>query len=160
MKDSRQSDRALAKKIGVSQPTVTRNRRKLEKEGYIKEYTVIPDFAKIGYELMVITLLGYKSVSREELSKAIKVSKEILERSYEECILVQTGDGLGYQAAIISLHKDYHAYSMFMQRIIQGAQERYPFMETSDYKSFIIPLDSGTPFRPLTLSTLANDIMK
>jgi DNA-binding Lrp family transcriptional regulator len=41
MKNSKQSDRELAKKLGVSQPTVTRTRTRLEKEGYIKEYTLI-----------------------------------------------------------------------------------------------------------------------
>jgi DNA-binding Lrp family transcriptional regulator len=33
LNDSRKSDRELAKAIGVSQPTVTRTRLKLEKEG-------------------------------------------------------------------------------------------------------------------------------
>jgi Lrp/AsnC family leucine-responsive transcriptional regulator len=48
MKNAKISDRELAKKIGSSQPTVTRARRKLEKEGYIREYTVIPNFRKLG----------------------------------------------------------------------------------------------------------------
>jgi len=47
MKDSRRSDRELAQAIGVSQPTVSRTIKKLEKEGYIKEYTIIPDFHKL-----------------------------------------------------------------------------------------------------------------
>jgi DNA-binding Lrp family transcriptional regulator len=37
MKNSRKSDRELARTIGTSQPTVTRTRNRLEKEGYIKE---------------------------------------------------------------------------------------------------------------------------
>mgnify|MGYP006271117405 CR=1 FL=1 len=37
MKNSRRSDRELAKVVGVSQPTVTRTRSRLEKEGIIKE---------------------------------------------------------------------------------------------------------------------------
>jgi DNA-binding Lrp family transcriptional regulator len=48
MKNSRKSDRQLARAIGTSQPTVTRIRSRLEKEGYIKEYTMIPDFGKLG----------------------------------------------------------------------------------------------------------------
>jgi DNA-binding Lrp family transcriptional regulator len=54
MKNSRRCDRELAKAIGVSQPTTTRLRTKLEKEGYIKEYTVIPNFSKIGYTIMAL----------------------------------------------------------------------------------------------------------
>jgi DNA-binding Lrp family transcriptional regulator len=43
LKDSKRSDREIAKSLGVSQPTVTRTRAQLEKE-YIETYTVIPDF--------------------------------------------------------------------------------------------------------------------
>jgi DNA-binding Lrp family transcriptional regulator len=49
IKNSKISDRELAKTIGVSQPTVTRARTRLEKNGYIQEYTAIPNFAKLGY---------------------------------------------------------------------------------------------------------------
>jgi len=36
MKNSKLSDRELARKLGSSQPTVTRTRRRLEEKGYIK----------------------------------------------------------------------------------------------------------------------------
>jgi Lrp/AsnC family transcriptional regulator for asnA, asnC and gidA len=58
MKNSRKSDRELARAIGVSQPTVTRLRGKLEKEGIIKEYTMIPDFKRLGYQIMAVTFFG------------------------------------------------------------------------------------------------------
>jgi DNA-binding Lrp family transcriptional regulator len=57
MKNSRRSYRELAKAVGVSQPTVSRTLKKLEKEGYIKEYTMIPDFLKLGYQIMGVTLI-------------------------------------------------------------------------------------------------------
>jgi DNA-binding Lrp family transcriptional regulator len=56
MKNSRRSDRELGKAIGTSQPTVSRMISRLEKEGVVKEYTVIPDFQKLGHSLAAITL--------------------------------------------------------------------------------------------------------
>jgi DNA-binding Lrp family transcriptional regulator len=58
MKDSRRSDRELAKAIGSSQPTVSRMIKKLESEGTIKEYTMIPDFHKLGFEILAITFFN------------------------------------------------------------------------------------------------------
>jgi DNA-binding Lrp family transcriptional regulator len=56
MKNSRRSDRELGKVLGISQPTVSRMIKKLEKEGVIKEYNMMPDFAKLGYERQRISL--------------------------------------------------------------------------------------------------------
>jgi len=60
MKNSCRSDRELAKAIGVSQPTVSRIKAKLKKEGYVSEYTIIPDFNKIGYHLFALTFFSWK----------------------------------------------------------------------------------------------------
>jgi len=54
LKDSKRSDRELAKVLGVSQPTITRLRHKLEKNGMIRDYTIVPDLKKMGFELLVI----------------------------------------------------------------------------------------------------------
>ncbi len=71
MKNSRKSDRELAKVIGVSQPTITRTRARLEKEGYIREYTAIPDFRRLGYEIMAFIFVKPKEgLGAEELQKA------------------------------------------------------------------------------------------
>ena len=42
-------NRELARSPGVSQPTVSRIIKKLESKGIIKEYTMLPDFQKLGY---------------------------------------------------------------------------------------------------------------
>ncbi|HVP93414.1 MAG TPA: AsnC family transcriptional regulator, partial [Acidobacteriota bacterium] len=55
IKDCRRSDKDLAKALGVSRILVTKTRIRLEKEGLIA-YTAIPDFSKLGYEMLVFTL--------------------------------------------------------------------------------------------------------
>jgi len=159
MKNSRRSDRELARALGVSQPTVTRVRARLEKEGMVKEYTMIPDFAKLDFEILAITFLGYGTPGPEELQKATKIATDTLQKAYMECICIETGNGFGYQAAVVSFHRNYSEYSGFMNRIKQAAHERYPFMDTSKYQSFLMSLKSESRFRPLTLSTLANHIL-
>ena len=64
MKNSRRSDRELARLIGVSQPTVSRMIKNLEKEGIIQEYTMIPDMIKLGIEIVAITRVALEPPNR------------------------------------------------------------------------------------------------
>ncbi|MGA2309647.1 MAG: winged helix-turn-helix transcriptional regulator [Candidatus Bathyarchaeia archaeon] len=60
--NSRRSDRELARAIGVSQPTVSRIIKRLEREGVVNEYTMIPDFRKLGYNLCAFIFLKLKDL--------------------------------------------------------------------------------------------------
>ena len=64
MKEAKMSDREVAERLRVSQPTVTRRRKRLEKAGIVREYTAIPDFQRVGYHIMAITLLKYSWMLR------------------------------------------------------------------------------------------------
>jgi DNA-binding Lrp family transcriptional regulator len=66
MKNARISDRTVAKKLGVSQPTVTRRRARMEKEGLL-EYTTLPDFSKLGIEIMAISFSKWTSEALAEV---------------------------------------------------------------------------------------------
>ncbi|MBE0519957.1 winged helix-turn-helix transcriptional regulator, partial [Candidatus Bathyarchaeota archaeon] len=55
MKNSKRSDRELAKVVKVSQPTITRMRKNLEKSEYVREYTIVPAVEKLGFELTALT---------------------------------------------------------------------------------------------------------
>jgi DNA-binding Lrp family transcriptional regulator len=85
MMDGRKSDRDLAKAIGVSQPTVSSFRKKLEAEGIIQEYTVIPDFRKLGYEILAVTFIKLRGdLNQEEIEKARKIVENMkLEEPYK-----------------------------------------------------------------------------
>jgi DNA-binding Lrp family transcriptional regulator len=154
MKNSRRSDRDLARSIGTSQPTVTRIRSRLEKEGYIKEYTMIPDFSKLGYELLVMTFLKLKRVlSEEEIEKARKIAKERLKQASLPFFLLERGMGLGYQGVIISFHENYASYLALREWL-----REFTFLEISEIESFLVNLKDKVSYVPPTFSLIAKHI--
>ena len=89
IKRSRRSDRELAKVLKVSQPTVTRKRAKLEKEGYIREYTVIPDFPKLGFQIMSVIFTKFKSSIPSETLEEIRKKVRDDEKKHPSSILLE-----------------------------------------------------------------------
>src|SRR5512136_1435834 len=79
VRNSRRSDRELAKAIGVSQPTITRKRALIEKE-LIDGYTAIPKWEKLCYELFAITFVKIRAAiaSEEEYDETRKKGFEWL----------------------------------------------------------------------------------
>jgi DNA-binding Lrp family transcriptional regulator len=115
MKNSRRSDRELSKILGVSQPTVTRIRSRLEREGIIREYTVIPDFSKLGYQLVGFTLVKHrKPLSREESKEVRKKTIELEKKNPHADILAVNGIGLEKDVLFITFYEDYSKYSKAM----------------------------------------------
>lgn len=155
MTNSKVSDRELARKVGVSQPTVSRVRARLEREGYIREYTVVPDFVKLGFQLASFILVRLKQLSKEEMAKARKISlKDMAEKAPNEIVLFNRGDGGGYDGVLIAFHKNYSDY-----RELVGRMKEYPFVDTSATLSFLVDLNDEIQYRPFTFSTLAKHIL-
>jgi len=155
MKNSRRSDRELAKATGLSQPTVSRLRMKLEKEGYIKEYTMIPDFEKLGYEILAITFVKLgKNLEPEQIDDARRIAKEDLEKWPFAVVMLERGLGLKYDGVIVAFYEDYVAYSKHMDVLKQ-----YSFLETSEIESFLISLKDTVRYRPLTFKALAEHLL-
>jgi len=154
MKNSRRSDRELAKALGISQPTVSRMIKKLEKEGYIKEYTIIPDFEKLGFKLLVLTFLRLKKeLSADALEKARLAAKESLANSLSECIMIERGLGLSSDGVFVSYFED---YSSLLE--LRKWMSQFDFIEIQNLESFIVSLDDKVHYRTLTLLTLAKHI--
>ncbi len=156
MKDSRRSDRELAAILNVSQPTVSRVREKLEKEGYLREYTVIPDFQKLGFGIAAIVLVSLKTTLTEvEIEKARRISlKAMSEKAPDEIILFSRGNGRGYTGVIVSFHKSYSDLTKLIDRI-----RGYDFVDPSSILTFIIDLNDKVQYRNLTFSTLAKYLL-
>jgi DNA-binding Lrp family transcriptional regulator len=151
MKNSRRSDRELARKIRVSQPTVTRLRNKLEREGYIREYTMIPDFTKLGFEVIAMTFIkSNKRVTTKEYDRIVKAAVKLNQEKGLSVIMSVRGMGLGYDIVIISVHENYSTYREMIKEIRQPHQS-----DVFSTESFIANLTDDTRYHPLTFSALA-----
>jgi DNA-binding Lrp family transcriptional regulator len=156
VKNSRRSDRELAKAIGVSQPTTTRLRTKLEKEGCIKEYTVIPNFSKIGYTIMALNFLKLDpKLTKSEIEGFRKMHPETIGRDPFGVVLIQRGMGLGYDATIVSLHQNYSSYDAFRSYIKNNMSASITEMNT-----FLVNLEEEKSTLPFTFSFLAIQMLK
>jgi DNA-binding Lrp family transcriptional regulator len=156
MKNSRRSDRELAKVLKVSQPTVSRTMDRIKKRGLIREFTIIPDFQKLGYQLVAFILIRTKSgLTTEELEEARKTSlKDMREKSPPEIVLFERGLGGGYTSIIVSFHHNYTEYSRLKERM-----KEYPFLDHGATMSFLMDLNDNIHYRYFTFSTLAKHLL-
>ena len=150
MRNSKISDRQMAKKLGVSQPTVTRRRTKLEKE-VIDGYTAIPNWEKLGYEILAITLVkaSLKLGSENQVADAIDKSQKWLNKQ-PNVIFGAECRGIGMTGIMLSLHKNYTDFDRFM---LNHRLQLGHLME--DIQTIIVNLTGKTIHRPLHLKYLA-----
>ena len=149
VKNSRRSDRELAKRLGVSQPTVSRTRVRLEKQGLIN-YSAVPNLVKLGFEIIAVTFgkRDYQKHPEINLQKA----KDFAER-HPGLIFGAAGSGLGYDRIAVSIHRTYSDYSKFLQEM------RDEWAEVMDVKdSFIVSLTSKEVIQPLSLKHFADHL--
>ncbi len=149
---SKASDRQIAREIGVSQPTVTRRRTKLE-ESLINTYTIVPDFLKLGYQIMAFTFVKLRSYPAAEKAEALVAKGTAWLKTYPNVIFAADGEGLGKDLIMVSFHKNYSAYSDFMRSYAMEWGELI-----SDLGSFLVSLGSGFKIRPFDLKYLAEDV--
>ncbi|MFA5869816.1 MAG: Lrp/AsnC family transcriptional regulator [Candidatus Bathyarchaeia archaeon] len=86
LRDSRQSIREVARKIGVSSGTVASRLREMEDAGVIRRYSALLDYEKLGYELTAVTEI---TVSE---GKMIEVGEAIAKMSQATGVYNVTGD--------------------------------------------------------------------
>jgi DNA-binding Lrp family transcriptional regulator len=151
MKNSRRSDRELAKAIGISQPTVSRIINKLEKEGIIKEYTMIPDFKRLGYEIMALTFFGKQEPGNEEERAELRTAALEMEKKTPQAnLVVVNGIGLQKGRVAVTLYRDYSNYVEGMNII-----KSLPHIDADKIESFLVDLNDEDNFRMLTMAATA-----
>ena len=155
LKNSRRSDRELAKAIGTSQPTTTRLRNKLEKEGYIKQYTMIPNFSKIGYTIMAMNFIKLDpKITEHEIEGFRKRHPDTMGKDPWGVVLIHRGIGLGYDSVIVSFHQNYASYDAFRNHV-----KRHMVASVTEMNTFLISIEENDTLPP-TFSFLARHILK
>jgi DNA-binding Lrp family transcriptional regulator len=156
LKNSNRSDRELARVIGVSQPTLSRTRMKLEKQGMIKEYTIIPDYSQLGFSLMSITFTKMKGLLSEKVIDDLKKRAGNTMRGHPSALILgNTGMGCDADYVAIAFHRDYSEYSRFMKDI-----NEFPSVNIDETRSFLINLLDKNQFQPLSFHHLAGYLAK
>ena len=154
MKNSRRSDRQLARALKISQPTVSRMIKRLEKERVIQEYTITPNFNKLGYHICALTFADF--ATPKDLLTMRKMIEEYRKRLSEipEAVLIERGIGESANGVVISLHEDYSEYKKFLVWLNQ-------FSSSTNYAlhHFVIDLDDKIHYRYLTFSTIAEHFL-
>lgn len=157
MKNSRRSDRELAHAIGVSQPTVSRVIARLKKQGFVKEYTIIPDFKKLGYALASMTFVSLKDkLAGEEIQKSREITiQDLCVNCPSEVVMFERGMGMKFNGVIIAFHRNYASYTKLRDII-----KEHGFFDQLRTDSFLIDLQDEVHYRYLTFSTLAKNLLE
>lgn len=154
IRNSRRSDRELAKAVGCSQPTVSRMIKRLEKEGYIKEYTMIPEFHRLGYEIMALTFIqNEKKSGMEELEDLRTKGRELEKNSAASALFIMNGIGRDSNRVILSLHESYSSFADFVRLMKQLAAYNVHYVD-----SFLISTTDKSHSRPLTFAVLGDRV--
>lgn len=160
MKNSRRSDRELARVLGISQPTVTRARVRLEKEGYIKEYTLIPDFKKLGFHIMAMIFLKLSHpLSSKEREEMFQGALQPGQNGMPSFFMAMDGIGMNQDMVIVSFFRNFSEYASYIQSTRSEMTNKLkPFVHTEGVTSFLMNLDGDAHYQQMTFSRMATQM--
>ena len=131
LRNSKLSDRNIAKKLKTSQSTITRTRHKLENR-IIKSYTIVPDLSKLDIKLIAFTFANCPLPTSEFIENAKKFIED-----QPNIVFAGHGEGIGKTGFMVSFHKDFSDYTDFMRKARLSCKG---FGETIE--SFIVSTDN------------------
>jgi len=145
---SKRSDRMLAKELNISQPTVTRTRRWLEANGYIAEYSIIPNFSKIGLELMAFSFMKLRAKGSGEKYEDPRKRASAFFDGHANVVMALRGEGMNYDVIAVSVHKSFAEFTRFMKKL------KTESADTEVVGSFLASLQDSGQYRHLTFRGL------
>ena len=117
-------------------------RQRLEKTAIV-DYTVIPDWTELGFEILAQTLVNTKGLP--EVSEKLK--NWVLNNS--NVVFAAEGSGMNMDYSILSFHKNYSGYSTFINNLKSTIAENL-----QDIQSFLISTGKEQTIKPLSLKYL------
>jgi len=151
IKNSKRSDRDLARILGVSQPTLTRMRKRLEREGFVRDYTIIPNMTKLGFEIVAFTFLNIERYDPKtsELDHALGKRAHKWVAQNAKIIFAAGGEGLeGKNCMMISVHRDFTDFTKFIDDFRTQWAARI-----KDIDTFLVSLKARMP-KPFSFRNL------
>jgi len=147
LKNCKMSDREIAQTLKTSQSTVTRNRKKLEKN-IIKKYFALPEFSRLDINLASVTF-GKCDRSKKDIFQCL----EGLSNKCPRIVFAGDGEGMGKTCMIISLHRDFSQYTKF-----QGEFRSWCKGIKDAAESFLISTKDS--FQTFDFSNVVKDLVK
>jgi DNA-binding Lrp family transcriptional regulator len=149
IKNSKRSDRDLAKTLGFSQPTVTRLRQTLEKEA-IEQYALIPSLPYLGFDIIVFTFFRTKELVHPLWDKGKKWAA-----AQPNVVFVSTGQGMDSDAIMVSVHKNYADFVKFYHVFRRDWGK-----ELADFKIFLMSVKGSVQLKPFSFNYLIDAYKK
>jgi DNA-binding Lrp family transcriptional regulator len=117
MSNSRISDKELAKFLHVSKPTVRRSRQWLEINGFVREWTLIPDFSKLGFKIVSLTFFKTQTNNSEAETRDSKRGIAGFLDKHPNVVSLLHGEGMCYDGVMISLHASFSEFTSFLREL-------------------------------------------
>jgi DNA-binding Lrp family transcriptional regulator len=143
IRNSKRSDRELAKTLGISQPTITRLRKILEKEA-ILQYTIIPSFGYCGFDIIALTFARSKQLVHPLWERGKKWAAE-----QPNVMYLSTGQGMDADAIMLSVHTNYADFVKFYQDFRKDWGE-----DLENFRTFLISVKGSVTMKQFSFNCL------
>ena len=149
IKNSKRSDRDLAKILHISQPTVTRLRKSLEKEA-IEQYTAIPNLSYLGFDILAFIFTRTKELVHPLWEEGRNWAKQ-----QPNVVFASTGQGIEADAVMVSVHRDYADFVKFYQIFRRDWGKHL-----QDFKIFLISIKGSATLKHFSFNYLVDACQK
>jgi DNA-binding Lrp family transcriptional regulator len=126
--------------------------KKLKEQGIIKEFTVVPDFSKLGYGLMVFNFIKLKEKLKSTELDEFREPNFAKKHPHAEIINAK-GIGLAKDAVFVTFFKDYSSYTEFKHLTKNVCSQ------VAEAETFLVNLKDKSLTGVLSMSSLAQDVL-